>query len=301
MHEEAIINEIVRVVEKKKKDNGLIGSPSPTEVPKAFCDYATAYWREADKRGDSTKRGGAAAQGTGLILGTTLGTSGPRISRTSYLHRTFIERAFVMISNLEGMSGFLFSGIQVNINTVMQMHADEKTKGMAVVCIGGDFEGGEFMMRDPDDARPWMSKRIPMQNQAMCFDPKRHHGSAVIRSGFRWSLVFFCHEDLEDFANTDLDDLRALSFRLPRELADRAYFGPPLPSFEGADAQAGRSLRVAYIFPGAEMYSTVREELKRICDDHKVTLVMTEVDLLRGQDVLDDSVWLPTKAKADAG
>jgi len=185
-----------------------------------------------------------------------------------------------MMNGLEGMTGFIFSGIQVNINTVMQLHADKKTKGMAVVCIGGDFEGGEFMVRNPDDVRPWISKLIPMKNQAMCFDPSRHHGSAVIRSGFRWSLVFFCHENLEDFANTDLDDLRALSFRLPRDLADRAYFGPRLPVFDGADA-AGRTLRVAYIFPGPDRYSTVREELQLLCDDYEVLLIMTEVDLLR--------------------
>ena len=215
---------------KQVKDNGLIGSPLPIEVPAAFCEYATAYWRRMDDAGGGTKRGGAAAQGTGFTLGTSLDASGPRITEETYAHRAFLEKAFVAINGLDGFGGFLFSGIQVNINTVMQLHADEKTQGMAVVCICGDFEGGEFLMRDPDDTRPWMTKKIAIRNQAMCFDPKRHHGSAVIRSGFRWSLVLFCHEDLAEFKNEDLDDLRALSFRLPRELAARSYFGPP-PSF----------------------------------------------------------------------
>ena len=60
-------------------------------------------------------------------------------------------------------------------------------------------------------------------------------------------------------------------------------------------------MRVVYIFPGRERHASVREELQVLCDEWEMFLEMTEVDLLRGEDVLDDATWDPILARGKAG
>ena len=64
---------------------------------------------------------------------------------------------------------------------------------------------------------------------------------------------------------------------------------------------AGRTLRVVYIFPGQERYSAVQKELQTLCDEWEGFLNMTEVDVLCGPDVIDNSAWQPLFDQAVRG
>ena len=60
-----------------------------------------------------------------------MSSQGERVASESPAHRPFLEKAFMMLQSLPGLADFIYSGVQVNLNTVMQLHTDDKTAGMA--------------------------------------------------------------------------------------------------------------------------------------------------------------------------
>ena len=91
-----------------------------------------------------------------------------------------------------------------------------------------------------------------------------------------------------------------LCFALPKSLSDRAYVGPPLPVCVDP-GKSKKVLRVAYLFPGKERFSTIRMELQEICQEFGIILHMDEYDILRGADLLEDDVWRPIQKAAAEG
>ena len=99
---------------------------------------------------------------------------------------------------------FRWTSIQINHNSVSELHADTNNDGLSALVLFGDFTDGYFVSEDAE-----LCTNTP--GQLYFFDGCEPHYSAEF-VGTRFSVVLFCHSRANELPRAEKDRLEALGF-----------------------------------------------------------------------------------------
>ena len=145
-------------------------------------------------------------KGQGLCCGLRQKGDYPKVETLNGLLVPVIRLATAIVRQLFG-SGFVFSSIQINANTVSEKHTDENYVNDSVLIVVGNFVGGEFVLDGME---------FDLRAKALRFDGSRVHSSKTF-SGERFSFVFFTHKVWPQASESMVKELCSLGFPLPNE------------------------------------------------------------------------------------
>ena len=86
--------------------------------------------------------------GNGTCLGATFDVKGPRLGTMSYRCKELIVLVNDIIRRTIGDKLFYWGSLQVNEDSVSQVHADKLNKGLSLCILAGKFTGGALKMKD---------------------------------------------------------------------------------------------------------------------------------------------------------
>ena len=105
---------------------------------------------------------------------------------------------------------FRWSSIQVNVNTVADVHTDHNNYGPSYLLAGGGYTGGELCLYEESknqsgpggsgivrlkDGKYYKTKGYDLRTHAVKFDGRKWHSSETFK-GTRVSFVLFTHSSI---------------------------------------------------------------------------------------------------------
>ena len=131
------------------------------------------------------------------------------VAPATYQNKELVTAINEMISNALGGKPFCWGSLQINEDSVSELHTDKNNLGKSLIRFFGDFKGGTFTMAD--GSHKLMSKDI---GRAPCIDGTKPHLSKAF-VGKRFSVVAFLHSSWNSLDDNDLEELRELGFQFP--------------------------------------------------------------------------------------
>ena len=106
--------------------------------------------------------------------------------------------------------GIVWGSLQINADSIAQLHRDKNNVGLSLICLFGNFDGGELLS---GEGQVWLS----CPGDVLCFDGTQPHASSPY-TGRRYSIVAFQHESAARLSSHDRAYLSSLCFPLPAEM-----------------------------------------------------------------------------------
>ena len=156
----------------------------------------------------------AAVNGRGVCLGLTVAGSEPCLSWFNDRAKQTVLRLneWVRMKLREaGRKDFRWTSIQLNVDTVAELHCDKNNEGPSLIITIGDYEGGEFQMQG--------TQKVNLDGGLWLFDGNKPHRSFPFQ-GTRCSLIWFAHSSWKKAPEDKLKSLEELGFHLPREVEE---------------------------------------------------------------------------------
>ena len=107
--------------------------------------------------------------------------------------------------------GIVWGSLQINADSVAQVHRDKNNVGLSLICLFGNFDGGELLS---GDGQVWFSQ----PGDVLCLDGTQPHASSPY-TGRRYSIFAFQHESTARLSSHDRMYLASLRFPLPAEMS----------------------------------------------------------------------------------
>ena len=133
-----------------------------------------------------------------------------------------------------GLSGFHWTSLQFNKNTVACEHTDKHNRGLSLVIILGDFTGGSLCV--PSRSIVTSPNIHPV---GIIIDGTEYHRSTQF-VGTRYSIVAFMHTSYDELSLKQREKLTQLDFGLP--LHDTVHPSPALNGHGGGNVGDQESL-----------------------------------------------------------
>ena len=149
-----------------------------------------------------------AVKGRGVCLGLTVADGNPCLGSFN----TKAEKLILALNKWmhrkveEAGVPFSWTSIQLNVDTVADLHCDSNNEGPSLIITLGKYTGGEFMIEG--------SPEVNLQGKVWRFNGNLPHKSFPF-TGNRISLIWFAHTSWRRAPQAQIKELKRLGFRLP--------------------------------------------------------------------------------------
>ena len=147
--------------------------------------------------------------GLGFCIGATRDAKGAMFTMPFNADQAECVQAANQLIHDCGLSGFHWTSLQFNKNTVACEHTDKHNKGLSLVIILGDFTGGSLCV--PSRSIVTSPNIHPV---GIIIDGTEYHRSTQF-VGTRYSIVAFMHTSYDELSLKQREKLTQLDFRLP--------------------------------------------------------------------------------------
>ena len=182
----------------------------------------------------------AAILGDSIIIGASVesGSLSATIARATRANEALVRSLLTIINaSLWLPSDLLFSSAAINRDTIADDHVDQNNEGrslaFAVVSDPPAFSGGELEVLENGNWH-WEGKKLVVTSGTwkqhdisrfpITFDGTSPHRSKPFAGCVRFSVILFYHTFCDNLAQSQLDFLRDLGFRLKRRVNDPHIF-----------------------------------------------------------------------------
>jgi hypothetical protein len=176
-----------------------------------------------------------AIHGKGTAVGATYEPSGPRMGYWTRRNYKLVIKINKAIKDAVGEIPFEWGSLQINVDSVSDVHVDRNNVGPSVIFLLGDFTGGVFRVADS-------SIKLDATGHGLFIDGSKPHYSEPF-TGSRVSVVAFLHTETTSLSAKDQTYLRYLGFRFggrQTDIGSRAVATPSRPSGAVAGGAAER-------------------------------------------------------------
>ena len=88
--------------------------------------------------------------GYGCCYGASMNTRGPMIKPVDPYHARVCRTINQALSEVSAGTDFKWSSLQVNVDSISNVHRDSNNKGLSLIILLGGFEGGHLTVMDDD-------------------------------------------------------------------------------------------------------------------------------------------------------
>ena len=143
--------------------------------------------------------------GRGTAVGATYEINGPRLGHWTRRSQKLIMKINAAIKEALGDTHFEWGSLQINLDSVSDVHVDKNNVGPSMIFLLGEFTGGAFRVQGSPI-------KFAESGQGLFIDGSKPHYSEPF-TGTRVSVVAFLHKETESLSMKDRCYLRYLGFQ----------------------------------------------------------------------------------------